>query len=122
MVAERNTRNAAEATVCIIERVGLIVAVDGMNSLSNAFATFDGQELNPSIKDKISAITYSLVSNHGFVDGNKRVGVAVMLLLLQMNGIHVAFEQCKLVELGLGIASGGLKADHIKDWIDKHRV
>lgn len=119
MVAERNTRNAAEATVCIIERVGLIVAVDGMNSLSNAFATFDGQD---SIKDKISAITYSLVSNHGFVDGNKRVGVAVMLLLLQMNGIHVAFEQCKLVELGLGIASGGLKADHIKDWIDKHRV
>lgn len=110
----------------IVERTG---GTDGIRdigliegALNSAFATFDGEELYPSVEEKISIITYTLISNHGFVDGNKRVGVAVMLLLLQMNNIRLIYEQDKLVELGLGIASGQLKMNHIQKWIEKHRT
>lgn len=100
-----------------IRDIGLIEG-----ALKSAFATFDGKELYPSIEGKISIITYTLISNHGFVDGNKRIGVAVMLLLLQMNNIRLVYKQNELVELGLGIASGQLKMNHVKNWIEEHRA
>ena len=100
-----------------IRDIGLIEG-----ALNSAFATFDGEDLYPLIEDKISIITYTLINNHGFVDGNKRIGVAVMLLLLQMNSIRLVYNQNELVELGLGIASGQLKTARIKNWIIKHRV
>ncbi len=98
-----------------IRDVGLVEA-----SISGAFSTFDGQELYPSVEDKIAITAYALITNHGFVDGNKRIGIAVMLLLLRMNDIHVVYEQGELVDLGLGIASGQVKKEHVKDWIETH--
>ncbi len=110
----------------IVERTGGTEGIRDIGliegALNSAFATFDGEELYPSVEEKISIITYTLISNHGFVDGNKRVGVAVMLLLLQINNIRLIYEQDKLVELGLEIASGQLKMNHIQKWIEKHRT
>ena len=48
------------------------------SAANRALTTFDGQDLYTTLDSKIAAITYSLVSNHGFVDGNKRVGIAAM--------------------------------------------
>jgi len=47
--------------------------------------TYDNKDLYPSIIKKIAVVTYSLINNHGFADGNKRIGIAVMLILLKMN-------------------------------------
>lgn len=55
------------------------------SALSAAFQTFDGRELYPSTTSKIARIAYSLVCNHPFVDGNKRIGTYVMLMLLELN-------------------------------------
>ena len=55
----------------------------------------------PEIEGKISAITYSLINNHGFVDGNKRIGVSVMLLLLRLNDVEIEYRQEELVDLGV---------------------
>ena len=63
----------------------------------------------------------SLVRNHGFVDGNKRVGVSVMLILLSLNGIDIKYTQDELIELGLGLASGKLNEENILGWI-KERI
>jgi death-on-curing protein len=52
------------------------------SAISRAFATFDSNNLYEMTEDKIAAIILGLVNNHGFVDGNKRVGIAVMLLYL----------------------------------------
>jgi death-on-curing protein len=46
------------------------------SALSKANQTFDGQDLYKGINKKISVITFSLIKNHGFVDGNKRIGVS----------------------------------------------
>uniref|UniRef100_UPI0034A0A5B4 type II toxin-antitoxin system death-on-curing family toxin n=1 Tax=Saccharibacillus sp. CPCC 101409 TaxID=3058041 RepID=UPI0034A0A5B4 len=53
-------------------------------------------------------MTFSLIKNHGFVDGNKRIGVAVMLLLLRLNGYYIRYSQEESVQLGLGTAEGKL--------------
>lgn len=44
------------------------------SALQSAYATFDGNELYPTKEEKGAKIGYSLVSNHAFVDGNKRIG------------------------------------------------
>jgi death on curing protein len=88
------------------------------SALNKPFQTFDGKDLYNSILDKISAITFSLISNHGFIDGNKRIGVAVMIFLLRINNIEIKYSQKDLVELGLGVASGKIKESGIYEWIE----
>lgn len=61
-----------------------------------------------------------LISNHPFVDGNKRTGIHVMLLFLELNGIELQYSQNELVELGLGVASNNLSSDDILNWLVKH--
>ncbi len=92
------------------------------SALNRAFMTYEGKDLYQEIEDKISVITYSLVNNHGFVDGNKRIGVAVMILLFRLNDIKVNYSQKELIDLGLGIADGFLKENEIKQWIKKHMI
>ena len=100
-----------------IRDIGLIES-----ALNRAFSTFDGNDLYKEIEDKVSIITYGLINNHGFVDGNKRIGVAVMLLLLRINGIKVQYTQDDLVQFGLDIAKGSLDEKGIKRWIKNHIV
>lgn len=91
------------------------------SALESAFATFDGVELYPSKEEKAAKLAYSLVSNHAFVDGNKRIGVYVMLSFSELNGIHIEATDEDVVRLGLGIADGSLKYDEILSWIREHR-
>ncbi len=49
------------------------------SALASAFQTFDGKELFPSKQEKAAKIGYALVSHHTVVDGNKRIGIYVML-------------------------------------------
>ena len=53
------------------------------SAVNAAYATFDGQELFPSKEEKAAKIGYSLISNHAFVDGNKRIGMYIMLTFLE---------------------------------------
>lgn len=66
--------------------------------------------------------TFALIKNHGFIDGNKRIGVAAMLLLLRLNEISVKYEQAEIVELGLKTAEGEFTEENIQQWIEEHQV
>ncbi|MDQ0170519.1 type II toxin-antitoxin system death-on-curing family toxin [Paenibacillus tundrae] len=92
------------------------------SALKKAEATFDGQELYEGNKKKISVTTFALIKNHGFIDGNKRIGVATMLLLLRLNDISLKYEQEELVELGLNTAEGEFTEENIQKWIEVHQV
>jgi prophage maintenance system killer protein len=54
-------------------------------SLANIMQTFDGKELYPSLEEKAAQLLYSLVKNHSFVDGNKRIAAALFLWFLEKN-------------------------------------
>lgn len=90
------------------------------SALNRAFMTYDSKDLYPSINEKIAVIAHSLISNHGFIDGNKRIGVSVMVILLKMNNIKVSYTQQELIELGLKTAEGFIKEKDILTWIDEH--
>ncbi len=92
------------------------------SAIEGAFATFDGVELYPSKEEKAAKLGYSLISNHAFVDGNKRIGVYVMLSFLELNGIHIEAADKDVVSLGLGVADGSMEQKDILDWIHKHKI
>lgn len=90
------------------------------SSLSNAFATFDGRDLYPTIIEKAANICFCLIVNHPFADGNKRIGAYAMLVLLEVNDITLNYSQDELVLFGLSIADGSMNQNHIIDWIHSH--
>ena len=92
------------------------------SAIEGAFATFDGVELYPSKEEKAAKLGYSLISNHAFVDGNKRIGVYVMLSFLEMNGIRVVCTDEELVHIGLSVADGSMGYEELLQWVLDHRA
>ena len=92
------------------------------SALSNIFQTFGGVELYPSAISKIARITYSLVCNHPFIDGNKRIGTYVMLVLLELNHIDVEFTDEDIIYIGLELANNRMNDKQLQDYIVKHLV
>ena len=91
------------------------------SAVESAFATFDGVELYPSKEEKAAKLGYSLVSNHAFVDGNKRIGIYVMISFLELNGIHIESNDEDVIALGLGVADGSMNQEDVLRWIEKHK-
>ena len=91
------------------------------SAINNAFLTFDGKELYPTKEEKGARLGFSLVSNHAFVDGNKRIGLLVMLSFLELNGIHISTTDDELIELGLSLADGSKKYKDLLIWINEHK-
>ena len=83
-------------------------------------ASFGGQDLYPDLFSKAAALGHSIVSNHPFIDGNKRVGFEAMRLMLRLNGydIHASLET--KYEFVMDIAKGRLTEQAIADWLKQH--
>lgn len=91
------------------------------SALKSPFQTFGGNELYPDILDKASQLCYSLIENHPFADGNKRIGVHLALLFLKLNAVDLEYSQQELIDFGLGVASGKISKDEVKAWLLEHR-
>ena len=92
------------------------------SALEGAFATFEGKELYPTKEEKAARIGASLVSNNAFLDGNKRIGMYVMLTFLEVNGIRVKCTDEDIVRAGLSLADGSMDYEKLLDWIREHAV
>ena len=90
------------------------------SALESPFATFGGEVLYPTLADKAARLGFSLMCNHPFVDGNKRIGVLAMLVFLQINGAIITATNDDVIALGLGVASGEMKYDALLDWVHTH--
>ena len=99
-----------------IRDVGLLES-----ALNNAYATFAGEELYKTKEEKAASLGFSLISNQAFIDGNKRIGVYVMLTFLEAEGIKMNCTNSDVVKLGLAVASGEMKYDEILAWIRKFK-
>ena len=87
------------------------------SALESAFQTFGGEELYPSKEEKAARIGFSLISNHAFVDGNKRIGMYVLLTFLETNGIHIDPTNEDVARVGLAAASGEMTYEDLLAWI-----
>lgn len=92
------------------------------SALEGAFAGFGDREFYPSKEEKGARLGYTLISNHAFVDGNKRIGVYVMLSFLEMNGIRVVCTDEELVHIGLSVADGSMGYEELLQWVLDHRA
>jgi len=91
------------------------------SALEGVYATFDGQELYPTKEEKGARLGFTLISNHAFVDGNKRIGMYVMLTFLEVNGIRMACTNEDVVQAGLSVADGSLTYEGLLHWVRSHR-
>ena len=91
------------------------------SALQLPFQTFDGQALYPSIYQKAARLCSSLVKNHPFIDGNKRIGVHAMLVFLTLNGVELSYTQEELILLGLSLAAGQQSCAGVLQWIMEHQ-
>ena len=108
----------------IYDRYGGALGVlnEGMldSALQAPFQTFGGEELFPDDKEKIIRLSYGLIKNHSFRDGNKRIGALVLLVLLELNGMHVEASNEEFAEIIMGIAASEKDDADLAEWVDAH--
>ena len=92
------------------------------SALESAFSGFGDQEFYPTKEEKGARLGYNLISNHAFVDGNKRIGMYVMLTFLEVNGIHMDCTNDDVAETGMAIASGKMDYNALLQWVKEHRI
>ncbi|MCM1271427.1 MAG: type II toxin-antitoxin system death-on-curing family toxin [Ruminococcus flavefaciens] len=90
------------------------------SALNAPFQTFSGTELYTTILEKAARLGYSLIKNHAFVDGNKRIGAHTMLVFLALNNIEVEYEDNDFTQLILGVAAGEISAEQLLAWLQSH--
>ena len=91
------------------------------SALESAYAGFGDKEFYPTKEEKGARLGYALISNHAFVDGNKGIGIYVMLSFLEMNGVPVQCSDEELVRIGLSVADGSMEYDELLQWVLDHR-
>jgi death on curing protein len=84
--------------------------------------TFEGEDLYPTVAEKAAALGHSLIQNHPFVDGNKRVGHAAMEVFLVLNGYEISALVDEQEEVILSVASGQMSRAEFSEWLKQHVV
>lgn len=94
----------------IIDKTGGIRGIRDVGLLemavSSPFASFSGEDLYKTLEEKAKQLCISLIKNHPFLDGNKRLGVLSMFVFLDLNGKKLNITNEEIVSLGLEIAKG----------------
>ncbi len=108
----------------VVQQSGGAIGILDLGALESAVAqprmTFSGEELYPTIVEKASALGYSLIQNHPFIDGNKRTGHAAMEMFLVLNGYEISATVNEQAEIILQVASGEMGREAFTDWLHSH--
>lgn len=117
-------KNILELHSDLIQAFGGIDGIRDENLLESAieapFQTFGGQDLYPTLIEKAARLCYGLVKNHPFLDGNKRTGIHVALVLLEINGAEIEYTDDELINEIFGIADGSISYEDFLNWLEAH--
>ena len=119
-------REILELHEAVIEISGGARGIRDMRALESAVnqprLTFDQADLYPNIVAKAAALCFSLVMNHPFVDGNKRVGHAAMETFLILNGYEIEATVAEQEQIILDLAAGKLTREAFTNWLKDHVI
>ena len=91
-----------------------------LSALAQPEQTFGGEYLYRTIFNKGAALVVSMIEDHPFVDGNKRMGIATLSLFLLMNDYSILTSDPETVQFALGIARGDIDQHQAASWLRKH--
>ena len=92
--------------------------IKGLESaLNRPYMTFDQKDLYSTPVEKAAALIESLISNHPFVDGNKRIGYVIMRYFLLQNNMDIQATQSEKFDFVISIAQGQLSFEYICKWL-----
>ena len=91
------------------------------SALESALQTYGGEDLYPTTVEKAARLGFSLIANHAFLDGNKRIGILVMLTFLQVNGVSLDIDNDDVAQIGLAVAAGEMSYEHLLAWLRAHQ-
>lgn len=107
-----------------IEEVGGSHGIRDLGSVESCVAqpqmTFGGQELYPTLADKAAILGFLLISNHPFVDGNKRVGYVAMRVFLELNQHELAGTHEEKERVILAVAASEMEQEDFFTWVREH--
>jgi death on curing protein len=110
----------------IIRQSGGSLGIRDLSAVESALAqprvTFGGEDLYTTIVDKASAVGFSLIQNHPFIDGNKRIGHAAMEAFLVLNGFEISAAVNEQEQIILSVASGKMERADFAEWLRTHVV
>jgi death-on-curing protein len=105
----------------VMQQSGGMSGLRDPNGLESALAqpqiTFGGEDLYPTLVDKAATLGFSLIRNHPFVDGNKRIGHAVMETFLMLNGYEIQASVDEQESMILRLAAGELDRAAFTAWL-----
>ena len=90
------------------------------SALASPFAGFGGEDFYPGLDEKAARLGYSLISNHAFVDGNKRIGIFALMLFMKINGSPLALSDEDIVLAALGVADGSMDYSDLLAFVRAH--
>jgi len=83
------------------------------SALAQPMATFDGAFVHRDLFEMAGAYLFHIVSNHPFVDGNKRAGLLAALVFLDLNAIEITHSSEALYDLTMSVAEGRSGKDDV---------
>lgn len=89
------------------------------SAVMTPFATFDEKDLYPTDLEKTIRMSYLLVMNHPFIDGNKRIGFFVLVYLLRQLNLKLSLDNASIIKLFLNLAASKISCDDFKNKILK---
>ena len=108
----------------LLEQTGGAAGIRDLSALESALAqpkmALAGRDLYPTLADKAAALCFSLVGNHPFVDGNKRVGHAAMETFLVLNDAEIDANLDEQERIMLDLAAGRIDRGQLADWLRQH--
>ena len=90
------------------------------SALTQPKVSVGGEDAYPSLIDKAAALGYSLIRNHGFIDGNKRIAHAAMEVFLVMNGLELRASVDDQERFMLALATGEVSREALAEWLRAH--
>ncbi|HXI25797.1 MAG TPA: type II toxin-antitoxin system death-on-curing family toxin [Pyrinomonadaceae bacterium] len=110
----------------IMQESGGGSGIRDLNALESAVAqprmTFDRKDLYATVGEKAAALGFSMILNHPFIDGNKRIGHAVVETFLFLNSFEIEAPVDEQERIILAIAAGELHREQFLDWLESRVI